>query len=353
MVLMSDALTCKGCDKRYVWKAQYAGRKVKCRCGQVLLMPAQDPAGASQAAPQEHQPAAAPPLPAFEMMEETPSPSPQKTKPANQLFEVQDHDTGANVTPAASSGIRVEADNEIDHDAGQAAGQTSGQAAGQTSGITFEGEKNEGTNEDTFELAVDPDVLDTGPKISNSSLAAALSSKPSAVAAALENREDELQLSPWKEKYIPTTIAIVGVLLQIGLWFIFATETKHAVIGAAGMLVVEVLVLMPIAIAAVFLTARIMNIGFGPMIPALLKVAAIAIGTGGVADILFFKMMLSVDFDYQMLLVAFVLHMFLLGLPMLAIFELELSEMVMIVSIIVIPRIVILFGMGWMFPHWF
>lgn len=332
---MSDALTCSGCQKRYVWKAVYAGRKVKCRCGQVLVMPAQDPAAA--AAPYAPDTTPAP----FELAIETPLPSSRTKKPAGQ----DRADGKAPITPSPSLD-ELQASLELSPSA------TAG-ASHDTDAHTDEGDLSANDDSGTFELAAEPQASVSSTRIASAALAAAMSAKPSAVAAALENREDEVILSPWKEKYIPGGIAVVGVITQIALWFFFANTASHAAIGAAGMLVAEVFILMPIAIVAVFITARIMNIGFGPMVPALIKVAAIAIGTGGVADILFFKMMLSVEFDYQMLLVAFVLHMFLLGLPMLAIFELELSEMVMIVSIIVIPRIVILFGMGWMFPHWF
>lgn len=316
---MSDALTCKGCQKRYLWKARYAGQKVKCPCGQVLMMPAQNPAAQAASQPEINEttltpsdgqpdpPAAAP----FELMEDDVSPRTRTKRPAVHQ--------GIDVTQAAS---QLPADSQQD-------------------------------DQGTFELAIEPEALDSGPKLPNTALTDALSAKPSAVAEALMNREDELTLSPWKEKYIPAAIAIIGVSVLIALWFAFATSTKHAAMGAAGMLLVEVLVLMPIALGAVIITSRVMNISLGPTMPAMVKMAAIAIGSGGVADILFFKMMLSVDFEYVLLLVAFVLHMILLGLPILAIFELELADMVVIIGIIVIPRFVILFGMGFFFPHLF
>lgn len=305
---MSDSLTCTGCHKRYVWKEKYAGQKVQCRCGQLLVMPQTDP---NAVEPDASPASSSAPSPApFELVTDELSPP-------------------GRVAKASSSLTLEDAEAAVKH----------GSASPSDSG--------------TFELAIDPASIDTGPKLTNSMLAAALTAKPSKVAEALINREDELQLSPWKEKYIPASIAIIGVMAQVILWIVFSGPTRHAAIGATLMLLGEIVILMPIAVGAVFLTARVMNIGFGPMVPALLKVAAIAIGTGGVADILFFKMMLSVDFDYVILLVAFVLQLILLGLPMLALFELELMDMAMIVSIVVLPRIVILFGMGYLFPHWF
>lgn len=287
---MSTALVCDNCQKKFTWKAQYAGRRVQCPCGQVMRMPASDPAAAAEAQ--------ASPLPAFDL--ESPPPASHAT---------------ATKRPTLSS-------SPADQGPG-----------------------------DTFELAIETEPPPPPPPPS-SALAAALSARPSAVAQALESREDEYQPSPLKEQYLPAAIAIGGTLAMVLLWFIFATSTKQALMGAGGMFVAQVL-LMPIAVGAVILIARVMNISLGPTLPSLVKLAAIAIGSGGVADILFFKMMLSVEFDYQMLLVAFVLHMILLGLPVLVLLELELGEMVAIVAIIVVPRIAILYGMGAFFPHWF
>lgn len=313
---MSDALTCTACQKRYVWKKKYAGQRVKCPCGQLLLMPRTDP---NTQVPEQAEPA--------------PSASPTSSTPPTSPapFELVTDEL-----PAPSRADR-------------SSGKLSLEEAEAAIAVAVSAEPSS----DTFELAVEPESLEPGPKLTHSMLAAALTAKPSKVAEALMNREDELQPSPWKEKYIPASVAIIGVMAQIVLWVVFAGPTRQAAIGAAVMLLAEVLLLMPIAIGAVFVTARVMNIGFGPMVPALLKVAAIAIGTGGVADLLFFKMMFSVDFEYVMLLVVFVLHLLMLGLPMLAVFELELMEMAMIVSIVVVPRILILFGMGYFFPHWF
>ena len=54
---MGDAavgkFSCDGCGKTYAWKAELAGRRVKCKCGQALTVPAQDPAAAMYEAPPE------------------------------------------------------------------------------------------------------------------------------------------------------------------------------------------------------------------------------------------------------------------------------------------------------------
>jgi len=37
-----DAIICSGCQKQYNWNPKYAGKKVRCKCGQSMLMPAQE-----------------------------------------------------------------------------------------------------------------------------------------------------------------------------------------------------------------------------------------------------------------------------------------------------------------------
>ena len=34
-----DRITCPSCGRRYVWKPQFAGRKVRCKCGESMRMP--------------------------------------------------------------------------------------------------------------------------------------------------------------------------------------------------------------------------------------------------------------------------------------------------------------------------
>src|SRR5882724_7099401 len=44
--------SCKQCRKSYKWKPEFAGKKVKCKCGYVMTAPAQPP-NAPASAPRE------------------------------------------------------------------------------------------------------------------------------------------------------------------------------------------------------------------------------------------------------------------------------------------------------------
>src|SRR4051794_30710918 len=50
MSVANATFSCDQCGKRYPWKPEYAGRKVKCKCGAVLTAPSHPPA-AAQAKP--------------------------------------------------------------------------------------------------------------------------------------------------------------------------------------------------------------------------------------------------------------------------------------------------------------
>ena len=41
--------SCDGCGKSYAWKTELAGRRVKCKCGQTMTVPKEDPAAAAAA----------------------------------------------------------------------------------------------------------------------------------------------------------------------------------------------------------------------------------------------------------------------------------------------------------------
>src|SRR4051812_39539607 len=43
--------SCDACGKSYSWKAELAGRRVKCKCGGVMTVPASDPAAVDDALP--------------------------------------------------------------------------------------------------------------------------------------------------------------------------------------------------------------------------------------------------------------------------------------------------------------
>src|SRR6266404_3537368 len=44
--------SCEGCGKSYSWKAELAGRRVKCKCGGVMIVPKADPAAADSLPPE-------------------------------------------------------------------------------------------------------------------------------------------------------------------------------------------------------------------------------------------------------------------------------------------------------------
>ncbi|HYO11222.1 MAG TPA: hypothetical protein VER17_19810, partial [Tepidisphaeraceae bacterium] len=44
MAVAEAQFSCQSCGKSYKWKPEFAGRKVKCKCGTVMTAPAKSPA---------------------------------------------------------------------------------------------------------------------------------------------------------------------------------------------------------------------------------------------------------------------------------------------------------------------
>ena len=51
--MSAGKFSCDGCSKSYTWKTELAGRRVKCKCGHVMTVPASDPAAEMYEAPPE------------------------------------------------------------------------------------------------------------------------------------------------------------------------------------------------------------------------------------------------------------------------------------------------------------
>src|SRR5437762_5204437 len=43
----ANKFACEGCGRKYTWKNELAGRRVKCKCGQVMTVPAEPPSAES------------------------------------------------------------------------------------------------------------------------------------------------------------------------------------------------------------------------------------------------------------------------------------------------------------------
>jgi hypothetical protein len=183
--------------------------------------------------------------------------------------------------------------------------------------------------------------------------AQALGGKTSKVQSALAQREDEVQLSPFKERNLPLLILIVGMIGHVALWQAFMREHLYALGLSLAMVAVQAIVFVPLALGAVMSVAKLMDLGLGELKPALFKLACITLGAGAVADVLFVAFMAYSDFDSWSIAVGFIIYMILVGAPLMALFELELHETAMMIALMTVPRLVLVFGAGVLAPQFF
>ena len=171
----------------------------------------------------------------------------------------------------------------------------------------------------------------------------------SAVVHALEKGEFEVQPSRFKDIYFPAGLLAVGVLVTFVLWVTTAPRLTAGLLAGTLTIVLEAIIFIPLTLGAVLYAARLYQLDFGPIKPALFKLGSIAVGPGSVADILFFGLMSAADADPWTLAAGFIIYVILCGAPMALIFELSLYETLLIVSLLVLPRIALVFVLGAMF----
>ena len=106
--------------------------------------------------------------------------------------------------------------------------------------------------------------------------------------------------------------------------------------------------MMPLLLLAVFLAARIGGIGFGPLPTAVLKLAAVCLGPGTVADLLMIPIMSIIAMSmFTGMFVVFALYLFFIGLPMARLFDLDMHEASITVAVaIVIRTVALIFGIS-------
>ena len=98
--------------------------------------------------------------------------------------------------------------------------------------------------------------------------------------------EDLTQADPRRDLYVPVALLVAGFLLTI-VDFAVASKTSAAVAAAAGVVVVglKLVVGMVMTFAAALLAARFAGINFGPIGPALLKLAGLCLAPSALGDL--------------------------------------------------------------------
>lgn len=176
----------------------------------------------------------------------------------------------------------------------------------------------------------------------------------SAVARALEERDDEYKPSTFLEYTLPAILIVVGVLFTLGVWVFGLGHTPTLGLAAGGILVgLHLLLFTPLAIAAAVFTARAMDVGFGDAIPLGLKLAAISLTLASAADTAAFWVFHYEEFDWTFLVAAFAPYAILLLSAFMATFKLDLKEAFMMVALMGLPRLGLVVGLVALAPGLF
>ena len=313
---MPDAIQCPSCEKTFRWSRQIAGRRVKCACGQKFTVP-DDPDGAVIPAAMPAPPK--PQLQTFELSEPDDTPAPPPTRQAGgTLLENPGQCPSCNGKIADGAVVCILCGYNL--------------AAGGRIDTRVETAPQEPEQSDA-----DPDA--------SASVDALTAYGTSAAARALAERQDERQVSAFRETVAPIVLLIVGVLFILGYSY-YDTET----LGEAGLHLLQnagiALVSTMATVGGVLVIAGRMGVYFGPFRTVMLKCLALGLfgsfpadaATVGVMPILI--EMLGVHGLIGVISMCVTLNVVLVGGPAAMIFDLDRYEWGFLTMAIVVFKLV-------------
>jgi hypothetical protein len=220
-VANAGKFSCSACGKHYSWKAELAGRRVKCKCGVPITVPKDDPAA-------EVQP------PDFD-----------------DLYAL------AEGTPVAEAAVTPPPFNRA------AAAPAAASRPSRSPGVA----------------ATAPAVASSGrsnPMLGYAQMA------PKRRAADDENpRGGDVFFHPVKDLYIPGGLIVAGTIITYLIMVFHSGVNPGVAIVAVGLLcLINVILTVP----GILLTIKMFDLGIGPIGPGIVKLAACAIVPGAIGD---------------------------------------------------------------------
>lgn len=235
---------CQSCGKSYKWKPELADRKVKCSCGHVMRAPPEPPAAVEVDDDL---------IPLADEQTETVRPRATPTVP------ITDHDHtvhGDQIMAATAMGAPA-----IPHDPPPPRAKPPVRAS---KGVVVPGK--------------------TKPAPSGKrTLAYAGPGAPASASAAKKDLENDLGGSVRGQLVVPAILVLVGFAAQLLLKSYMLTRPGGAGASLAVIMVVvsvELAIRAALTTAAVFLAAKLFDVGFGGLAPTILKIVAIALLSG-------------------------------------------------------------------------
>ena len=221
-------LVCDGCGRRFAWKPAYAGKSLKCKCGQVIKAPAKAPMAS---AAERSKPAA---------------------KPAPAAIE-DDFD-------------RLCAQAEYELSAAEAAATS---YAAPISSSRSSLSSSSGGNSNSGRAAA---AAPLGPSVPSMLGYMGTGRQPL--------KQEAVKGSPVKDLIAPIVLIVVGVLaLYFEGWWM---DIRNPVV-LTGFVLAKALINLPLVFIAMLMAVRMIDLGLGPIGPALVKIAAVALLPSAVA----------------------------------------------------------------------
>src|SRR6266566_2502068 len=220
--------SCDGCGKTYAWKAELAGKRVKCKCGQALTVPSEDPALAES-------------LPeGFE-----------------DLYALAEGPAVQAVTPPAFT-RPVEAGVDAPAPKKSKSAKSSGGAGYAAPALAGAG--GGGAMAGYAQMAGKKRIADE--KVDRS----------------------EVFFNPLKDLYIPGGLIVAGTVLSyLALVYNHGIRNPGVAMLAVGVMTFVNLIL---TIPGILLTIKLFDLGIGPIGPGIVKLGACAIAPGAIGELL-------------------------------------------------------------------
>ena len=234
---VKSSFNCPKCGKRWTWKPPLAGKKVKCRCGAVFAVPAKPPA--PSAAPR-------PPAPAKPPASANPAllaPITASIAPPDQEDSLYDLAPGVEKIEPPPKPLPV--------------AQEAPAAAPPKKAIAR--------------------ILNYG---GNPGLAAA--AKPAAQRADIG---DIWEGNKVKNLIVPISLVVAACALNVCVNLFFSQNASRSMAIAAIDMGVRVGVDVPVMLLACFIAAKLLDVSFGPVGPAILKLCSIAVAPEGIMSL--------------------------------------------------------------------
>ncbi len=174
----------------------------------------------------------------------------------------------------------------------------------------------------------------------NSVYANALASRRK-VALAVERGEDDTKANPITEVYIP--LAVVAVCMAIMMFLAPRMLPEHVLpwLYLPAALALAIVVFMPASFGVLLMVASFSGTSLGTLRNVLFKLAAVTLGTGMIADLIFFCAALRVQDYAPAPLYGVMPYLPLVGAPLGIMLGLSIAETVGMSLLLIIPRFIV------------